>query len=63
MLHSSSGPGHQILSLRIEGSTPSCSTRGSFEPFFYCILVEWELNCNLDGLGADNVGFCACIWE
>ena len=25
-LHSSSGPGHQILSLRIEGSNPSCST-------------------------------------
>ena len=27
MLHSSSGPGHQILSLRIEGSNPSCSTK------------------------------------
>ena len=28
-LHSSSGPGHQILSLRIEGSNPSCSTKRS----------------------------------
>lgn len=42
MLHSSSGPGHQILSLRIEGSTPSCSTRGSKEPLFCCILVECD---------------------
>ena len=44
-LHSSSGPGHQILSLRIEGSNPSCSTKKSdISCRFFCWRSAYSLS-------------------
>lgn len=34
--HSSSGPGRQILSLNIKGSTPLCATKALFAKGFFC---------------------------
>ena len=44
LAHSSSGPGRQILSLNIKGSTPLCATTAEF---MFCLFFSYKVEIML----------------